>query len=61
MIVTCSDCNRTYDDVDRWTLCPHGPLGFPLDDYCPKCDTVKTIFGQCPHQESGSLERYEDG
>ena len=26
MIVTCNDCDRTYDDARRWTTCPHDPL-----------------------------------
>lgn len=23
MIVTCSECGKRYDDVYRWTYCPH--------------------------------------
>jgi hypothetical protein len=22
----CNDCGRVYDDVGRWTICPHPPL-----------------------------------
>ena len=41
MLVQCDNCKRTYDDASRWTICPHGPLGYPPDAYCPKCDIVK--------------------
>lgn len=47
---TCETCNRNYDDVSSWTICPHGPLGYPLDDYCTRCDTVKSLHGACKHQ-----------
>lgn len=52
MNVVCDNCRRLYDDENRWTICPHGPLGFPPDDYCPNCDTLKSIHGPCIHQQS---------
>ncbi len=27
MIVQCEKCGRLYDDTQRWTICPHRPLG----------------------------------
>lgn len=51
MYVPCDKCGRRYDDAQQWTICPHGPLEFPIDDYCPKCDTLKSIHGMCQHQE----------
>jgi hypothetical protein len=50
MTIKCNLCGRFYDDACRWTICPHGPLGFPHDDYCPRCDTLKTVHGLCRHQ-----------
>jgi len=50
MIVQCIRCGRNYDDENCWTLCPHGPLEYHLDDYCYKCDTLKSIHGPCKHQ-----------
>lgn len=29
MIVSCEKCGRRYEDVDRWTICPHPGLGDP--------------------------------
>ena len=34
MIRQCDKCGVTYDDVNRWTLCPHGPLGGGNSTYC---------------------------
>lgn len=51
MWVTCSTCNRLYDDARCWTLCPYGPLEWSLDSYCPQCDTVEELHGPCRHQE----------
>ena len=45
MIVTCDKCERQYDDACRWTICPHGPLGFAHDDYCPNCDVLRSQYG----------------
>lgn len=50
MWVKCMKCNRSYDDSNQWTICPHSPLGQPIDDYCPKCDTLRSIHGPCKHQ-----------
>lgn len=50
MIVECEKCHRFYDDAKCWTICPHGPLEFPNDHYCPNCDTVKLLHGPCRHQ-----------
>jgi hypothetical protein len=50
MWVTCETCHREYDDAKCWTICPHGPIEWPLTDYCPKCDTVKSLHGLCRHQ-----------
>ena len=50
MHVICDRCMIGYDDAVRWTICPHSPLGSPVGDLCPKCDTLKTIHGPCVHQ-----------
>lgn len=50
MYTKCERCHRNYDDAKQWTICPHSPLGFPIDDLCPRCDTLKTIHGPCRHQ-----------
>lgn len=32
MVRTCEDCGKVYDDVNRWTICPHPSLdGVPPD------------------------------
>lgn len=51
MYVRCEKCGRNYDDAKCWTICPHGPLWAGLSDYCPRCDTVKSLHGPCPHQQ----------
>lgn len=51
MTQVCTACGRVYDDERQWTICPHGPLGFPLADYCPICDTLKSRHGPCQHQQ----------
>ncbi len=56
MYVRCEQCGRGYDDVNRWTICPHSPLGFPIDDLCPKCDTLKSVHGPCRHQQEKETE-----
>ena len=50
MVVRCDKCERLYDDAEQWTICPHGPLGYPHDSYCRKCDTIKEVHGLCQHQ-----------
>lgn len=50
MIRRCEECEVVYDDVDRWTLCPHGPLSGGNKTYCrihdldpcPFCDPAAT-------------------
>lgn len=32
MIVLCLDCKQHFDDLDRWTTCPHEALPPPLTD-----------------------------
>jgi len=59
MRVQCSICGRYYDDARCWTICPHGPLEFPLGSYCPRCDTVVEIHGKCEHQQDQPPTRYE--
>lgn len=44
MVVRCPDCRRVYDDAERWTLCPHGPLWAGPDEYCPRHDLVRCPF-----------------
>lgn len=51
MWVRCKDCNRGYNDEECWTICPHSPLGFPIKDLCPMCDTLKSVHGPCRHQQ----------
>jgi hypothetical protein len=53
----CKKCLRRYDDAKCWTLCPHGPLGFGPEDYCPKCDTLATVHGGCRHQQGEPMEK----
>lgn len=37
--VTCPKCNLVYDDLNRWTLCPHNRLEVPHDALlCRRCD-----------------------
>ena len=46
----------------QWTICPNSPAEGPVDDLCPKCDTLKSVHGTCRHQAlnvptvMGSLE-----
>ena len=56
MHVECQDCNRIYDDATRWTICPHSPLGMPINDLCPVCDTLQSIHGPCKHQAVRIME-----
>ena len=51
MYVRCERCGRGYNDEHQWTICPHSPLGFGVNDYCPRCDTLKTVHGPCRHQQ----------
>lgn len=37
----CFDCGRIYEDIDQWTICPHGPLGFAPSAYDPDTDTIR--------------------
>lgn len=41
----CETCQRCYDDVTCWTICPHGPLWAPVDAYDPKTDLVTLPSG----------------
>lgn len=52
----CDDCDRGYDDAKQWTICPHSPLGYAVDDLCPKCDTLKSVHGPCRHQQPSPLD-----
>lgn len=56
MRVTCNKCGRGYDDAEQWTICPHSPLGMPIDDLCPKCDTLRSVHGPCTHQVEAIVE-----
>jgi len=40
MVVFCEKCSRYYDDENRWTICPHGPLWAAADAYCREHDLV---------------------
>lgn len=51
MYVRCDECGKTYDDEGRLTICPHPPLGFSVDEFCPLCDTLRPVHGPCRHQE----------
>src|SRR4051812_15648923 len=59
MWITCDKCHRGYDDASCWTICPHGPLGFANDDYCPKCDTLKPVHGPCVHQIPKTVQQVD--
>lgn len=52
MRTLCPKCNRTYDDAEQWTICPHTPLGYPVFDLCPRCDTLESVHGPCIHQQA---------
>jgi uncharacterized OB-fold protein len=58
LVTRCDKCGRLYDDYNQWTLCPHGPLEFPHDDYCWRCDTVKSVHGECVHQSRPSENQH---
>jgi hypothetical protein len=60
MFVRCERCGRCYDDATRWTVCPHSPLGFPPDDLCPRCDTLRSVHGPCPHRGPAAAPRRLD-
>jgi hypothetical protein len=35
MVVTCSNCQKRFDDEYRWTICPHNSLTVAYDaPYC---------------------------
>jgi hypothetical protein len=51
MIMLCPVCDWLYDDEERWTICPHGPLWADPDDYCLEHDLV-----MCPFHEKGTDE-----
>jgi hypothetical protein len=50
MYLNCDGCGRGYDDAKQWTICPHSPLGYAVDDLCPRCDTLRSVHGLCRHQ-----------
>lgn len=43
MTVKCDKCGRVYDDAQRWTICPHTPLGTPVQPY----DHETNLMGYC--------------
>jgi hypothetical protein len=59
MRVQCMTCTRTYDDEHCWTICPHSPLGHPVDDLCPICDTLRSVHGPCVHQQAADKLKEE--
>ena len=39
MFVTCAKCDTSYDDAQRWTICPHNRLDVAPDAVlCRHCD-----------------------
>ncbi len=48
MIVPCEKCHTLYDDENRWTICPHGPLWAGPGQYCREHDLVNC---KLPHEE----------
>lgn len=60
MMVTCADCNLSYDDADRSTICPHD-LIMPIDDLVQK----KLALDLCEkdicfaHQPDGPMHRIQ--
>lgn len=52
MITQCHLCHRYYDDEHSWTICPHGPLEWPIGSYCPICDTITFLHGPCRHKQA---------
>jgi hypothetical protein len=49
MIVNCEKCFTTYDDVSRWTICPHGPLWAGPAQYCREHDSVNCKLPKSQH------------
>lgn len=48
MTVTCGECGRTYDDVYRWTFCPHETFKMRTiagrGDQVKVCTTVEELL-----------------
>lgn len=58
MTIQCEKCGKVYDDVGRWTICPHGPIWAPHDAYCPKHDLVFChICEMDTNEQSGEVQR----
>lgn len=55
MMVSCLVCGKTYDDAERWTICPHNPLsaGHRPEDFCFRHD----MFGPCPFCRSENIAK----
>jgi uncharacterized protein DUF3467 len=43
MLIRCEKCFSNYDDENRWTICPHGPLWAAPDAYCRKHDLINCV------------------
>lgn len=56
MLTRCPDCNTLYNDENRWTICPHGPLGFAPDGYDPKTDTIRGVNHPDDQREKDAAE-----
>jgi hypothetical protein len=53
MMVTCSKCDRRFDDEYRWTICPHNSLAVAHDaSYCRRHDLYNCHL---PHAEPASV------
>jgi len=52
----CAICNRSYDDADATTVCPHNPLHIgPNALYCRRCDEFD---GKCGHRKLNEPVRH---
>lgn len=44
MTVTCPTCGTSYDDAERWTICPHDRLMAPAQQ--AQKDLALSLFGK---------------
>jgi hypothetical protein len=43
--IKCPDCEKFFDDENRWTLCPHNSLDVAADaKYCSRHDLYNCPF-----------------
>ena len=60
MRVKCEKCGQTYDDLNRWTICPHEKL--MSDDDAKQKDLGLSLIGKdvwFAHLQSGKPHRVQ--